>query len=64
MSIIALLIGLLLICLVLWATRALLKAYAVEEPIATTIFVIVVVLVVLALLGGATGHLSTGGLHL
>jgi hypothetical protein len=61
MSVVALLLGVLLICVVLWATRALLTAFKVEDPIATVVFVIVVILVLMALLGGTV---FPGKLHL
>ena len=46
-SIIGVLIALVLICLAIWATQKLLAAFAVQQPIATLVFVVVVVLCVL-----------------
>jgi hypothetical protein len=48
----ALLIGLLFFAVVFWAARRLMKAYSIEEPIYTTIHVILVVLLVLWLAQG------------
>ena len=45
MSIIGLLIVLLVVCVVLWAARALIAAFAIPQPIATVIYVVVVILV-------------------
>ena len=57
MSLVTILLALLLVCLLLWAARALLAAFAIEDPIRTVIYVIIVVLIVLWLISGA----STGG---
>lgn len=58
MSLITLLLVLLIVCVVLWAARALIGAFGVEQPIATVIYVVIVLIVViwliqsLGLLGG------------
>ena len=57
MTLIGLLFGLLIVALLIWATRALLAAFSVPEPIRTVIFVIVVLICVLYLLGGYVGGL-------
>lgn len=49
--IISLLIGLLILAVVIWATRALVAAFGLPEPISTVIFVIVVVIAVLWFIG-------------
>ena len=58
MSIIGLLSLLLIFCVVVWAVRALLSAFAVPEPIATVVWVLVVLLCVFALIG-ETGLVSS-----
>jgi hypothetical protein len=50
MSIISLLILLLVICVAIWATRALIAAFKIEDPIATVIYVLVVLLLLLYLI--------------
>jgi len=49
MSIIGLLVLLVIFCVVVWAVRALLGAFAVPEPIATVVWVLVVLICVFAL---------------
>ena len=49
-NIVAILIALVLICLAIWATQKLLAAFNVPQPIATVIFVVVVVLCALIML--------------
>jgi len=46
-SIVGILVALVLICLIVWATQRLLVAFNVQQPIATLIYVVVVVLCVL-----------------
>ena len=55
MSILALLIFVVILCVVIWAVRALLGAFGVGEPISTVIYVILVILVLIALLQALTG---------
>jgi hypothetical protein len=50
MSIIGLLVSLVVICLVIWAVRALLAAFGIGNPIATVVHVILVILIVIWLL--------------
>jgi len=50
MSILALLIYLIIICIVFWAVRMLLAAFGIGDPIKTVVYVIMVVLVLIALL--------------
>ena len=51
MSIIALLVALVVICLLFWAVNAILRAFGVGDPIATLVKVVFVIVVVLWLLG-------------
>lgn len=51
MNLVALLVALVIICLVFWAARALLAAFAVGEPITTVVYVLLVIIVVIYLLG-------------
>lgn len=51
MSLIGLLILLIVFCVVVWAARALLSAFAVPEPISTVVWVLIVLIAVFALLG-------------
>jgi len=50
MSLLGLLVALLIICIVLWAARALMAAFSVEDPIRTVIYVILVVIILFWLL--------------
>lgn len=50
----SLLIGVLIICLVLYCTNLLLSAFKIGDPFRTVIFVVVLILCVLWLLGGAS----------
>ena len=59
MSIIVLLILLLIFCVVVWAVRALLSAFAVPEPISTVVWVLIVLVAVFALVDQA-GILGSG----
>jgi hypothetical protein len=52
MSLIALLIAFIVILVLIWAVRRLLVAFNIGEPIATVVYVIMVVLIVLWLLQG------------
>ena len=49
MSVIGLLVMLIIFCVVVWAARALLAAFAIPEPISTVVWVIIVLLCVFAL---------------
>ena len=63
MSLFSLLIALVLVCLIFWACRALLAAFGIGDPMATVVYVILVVLVILwlvqALGGGSFGALGS-----
>jgi hypothetical protein len=61
MDIISLLVGLIIIALLFWAVRALLGAFGIGDPIATVVYVLMVVIVIIWLLGMVTG---TPVLHL
>jgi len=60
MSLIGLLILLVVFCVVVWAVRALLAAFAVPEPIATVVWVLVVLICVFTLVDQA-GIVGSGG---
>ncbi len=55
MDLVTLLVGLVVICLVFWACRAIMGAFGIGEPIATVVNVALVVLVIIWLLGMVTG---------
>lgn len=60
MSIVGLLVMILVVCVLLWATRALLGAFGIGNPIATVIYVLVVLLALLYVLqqfGLIGGHI-------
>jgi len=50
MSLIGLLVALVLVCLLIWAVRAILAAFNIGPPIATLVQVVLVIIVVLWLL--------------
>lgn len=59
MDLVSLLVGLVIICLIFWACRALLAAFGIGDPIATVVNVVLVVLVIAWLATWVTGvHLS------
>lgn len=64
MDLVSLLVGLVIICLVFWAVRALMAAFGIGEPIATVVNVILVVLVIVWLLGSLTGTVHLGVVRL
>lgn len=49
MTLIGLLLTIIVACIVLWATQALLNAFSVTDPLRTVVFVIVVVIVLIML---------------
>lgn len=51
MSLISLLVLLLVACVVIWAARSLMAAFGIGDPIATVVYVILVLVFLLALLG-------------
>lgn len=65
MNLIALLIVVLIFCVVVWAARALMAAFGIGDPIATVVYVILVIIALIFLVnalgyGGGTlrlGHL-------
>jgi hypothetical protein len=60
MSLIGLVIALLIFCVVLWAARALMAAFGIGDPIATVVYVLLVLLLLVWLwqgLGGGLGSL-------
>lgn len=59
MSLIFLLAMLVVFCVVVWAARSLLTAFAVPEPISTVVWVLIVLIAVFALLG-QFGVIGTG----
>lgn len=56
MSLVGMLLALIVVCLIFWAVRALLAAFAVGEPISTVVMVLLVVIVIIWLVGAFTGH--------
>jgi hypothetical protein len=65
MSIIGLLVALVVVCLLFWAVRKILAAFAIGDPIATLVQVALVVLVILWLLSsfGLFNELGSVRLH-
>jgi hypothetical protein len=65
MNLIALLVILLIFCVVLWAARAIMAAFGVGDPIATIVYVVIVLFGLIWLIG-QLGVLGGGGpvLHL
>jgi len=59
MSLISLLILLIVFCVIVWAARALLSAFAVPEPISTVVWVLIVLIAVFAVVS-QFGLISTG----
>lgn len=57
MSLIGLLLGLLVVCIVVWAARAILTAFGVGDPIRTVVMVVIVLVALIWLLGA----LGAGG---
>lgn len=55
MTLLSLLVTLIVICLVFWAIRAILTAFGIGDPIATVVYVLMVLFVVLWLLGQVSG---------
>ena len=45
-SLVGLLVGLIIICLIFWAARAILNAFKIEDPIATLVYVFLVIIVI------------------
>lgn len=62
MSLVSLLIALVVICVLVWACRALLSAFSIGDPIATLVQVILVFIVIVYLLGqfGVVGGVPRG----
>jgi len=60
MSLLGLLILLIVFCVIVWAVRALLAAFAVPEPINTVVWVLVVLIAVFILVD-QFGLLGSGG---
>ena len=58
MSLVGLLLALVVLCVVIWAARAIMAAFHLGEPISTLIYVAIVVVVVFWLVG------QLGGAHL
>jgi hypothetical protein len=50
MDLISLLIFLIIICVVVWAARAILSAFSIGEPISTVVMVLIVLFVLIAVL--------------
>ncbi len=64
MSLIGLLIVLLIFCLVVWAVRAIMSAFGIGDPIATVVWVVIVIIFVIWLVQNL-GLMSMGpSIHL
>ena len=63
MSLLGLLIVLLVVCVVIWAARALLAAFGIGDPIRTVVYVVIVLLVVIWVVQ-SVGGLNMGSLRL
>ena len=63
MSLLSLLVALIICCLLFWAVRAILAAFSIGDPIATLVYVVLVVVVVLYLVS-AIGGVNLGHLNL
>jgi hypothetical protein len=50
MTLLGLLVALIVICLVFWAARTLMAAFSIGDPIASVIYVVLVVIVILWIL--------------
>lgn len=59
MSLFALLFVLLVCCVVIWAARALMAAFGIGDPIATVVYVVLVV-ICLGWLAGQVGLINSG----
>ncbi len=55
MDLVTILVGLIIVCLLFWAARAILAAFGIGDPIATVIYVVLVLVVILWLLGAING---------
>jgi hypothetical protein len=55
MTLIGLLVGILIVCVVIWAAKALLAAFNVGEPISTVV-IVALVLICLVYLAGTVGY--------
>lgn len=58
MSLIAILVALIIICLLYWGVMRLMAAFGVGEPIATVVQVVFIILIVLWLIGAFYGGTS------
>ena len=63
MTIVGLLVTLLVVCLLIWGTRALLAAFSIGDPIATVVQVVLVIVIVLYLIS-AFGYGGGGALKI
>lgn len=61
MPLVGLLIWLIVVCVIVWAARAILNAFAIGDPIRTIVMVVIVILVLFALLN-ALGYGGLGSL--
>jgi hypothetical protein len=64
MSLVTLLLTLVVVCLFFWAARAILAAFSIGDPIATVVYVVLVLIVILWLIGQLGGGTSLGNLRL
>lgn len=61
MSLIGILIVLLIFCIIIWAARSLMGAFGIGDPIATVVYVILVILMLVFILQNLGGVNLTGG---
>jgi hypothetical protein len=64
LSLISILIALIIICVVLYCAKLLISAFAVEQPFATLIYVVIVILCLLVFLQAIGGFGSWGTVHI
>lgn len=59
MSLIGLLVALIIVCVIIWAARALMGAFGIGDPIRTVIYVVLVLILVFWLVGniGMISHI-------
>lgn len=62
MSLVGLLVALLIMCVVIWAARSLMAAFGIGDPIATVVWVVLVLIFLLWLYQGLGGGGSLGSL--
>lgn len=64
MPLISILISLLILCVIVWAARALLAAFGIGDPIATVVYIILVLFFLIYLISLLGGGAAFGSLRL